>query len=33
VLSDFKDIKRLNVIAKGDPEQGTKGYRQIFGGN
>ena len=28
-----KDIKRLNVIAKGDPEQGTKGYRQIFGGN
>ena len=33
VLSDFKDLKRLNIIAKGDPEQGTKGYKQIFRGN
>ena len=33
VLSDFKDLKRLNIIAKGDPEQGTKGYKQIFRDN
>ena len=32
VLSDANDIKKLNLIGKGDPDIGTKGFKQIFRG-
>jgi len=32
VLSEARDIKRLNLIAKGDPDAGTTGFKQIFQG-